>query len=73
MSYLWYLLGYEDEEEKERWDQKQRERKYEVLKNIKRNLFILNHVHNNSCNCPNKKIENVIQYLKPKKQFRKKY
>ena len=53
LGYLWYLLGYDTNEIS--WDQEQRQKKYNVLKQIKNKVILLNHVHTTDCkNCKKK-------------------
>jgi len=55
MSYLYWLLGLSNEDDIDddliTWEPKQRLLKYQVVKDIKRNIFLLEHVHNSTCKC----------------------
>lgn len=62
LGYLWYLLGYDTENEIH-WDEEQRQKKFNVLKQIKNKVILLNHVHTNTCkNC--KKKEGTLNLTK---------
>ena len=50
-SYLYWLLGYKDDYT---WCEKQRSRKYKVLKEIESKFFIFNHIHTDCCKCIDK-------------------
>lgn len=64
-----WLFGYE---EPMTWCEKQRNKKYQVLKQIETHIFILqNHVHSDLCKCPEKYL-NVCQRLPKKKNKKKK-
>jgi hypothetical protein len=68
-SYLFWLLGLnneDDEDDEHTWDPKQRILKYQVVKDIKRNIFLLEHIHNSTCSCgPGP--EPIVRRLKKKK------
>jgi hypothetical protein len=51
MSYLYWLLGLEEEQEDHSWDEMQRQLKYEVDELIKNKFFKLNHRCWNECYC----------------------
>jgi hypothetical protein len=77
MSYLWYLLGlseyYEDEDEKKNieWCSEQRQKKYYVLKDINKHIYLLqNHICSDICICD--KRYKVVQRIGKKKKRSKK-
>lgn len=70
MSYLYWLFGFGNEDDIDddqiNWCSKQRQLKYEIVKDIKRSLFFLEHIHNDTCKC-DKPIDPIIKRLKKKK------
>lgn len=70
MSYLYWLLGMSNEDDIDddqiTWEPKQRILKYQVVKDIKRNIFLLEHVHNSTCAC-GPKPDPIVRRLKKKK------
>ena len=51
MNYIWHFFGYTDDIT---WSNTQRHNKYKMLNEIKNKVIMLNHIHNEFCECIDK-------------------